>query len=253
MDKGKQPTIWGKHNFNQLAEEAFRRTEEKERARVVGEILDHPDGCEEGNINTLSDNALSRLSNALRGAFEVRLSPSSCDTVSVKLFNPHERVVDNSLVVPMEVNTSVVALDAYGPGSVGRDGVRVGSVLLFKLSTNLIDEPVPDMTAKDLAWGENCTYGAFVNGDAINYFAITQTSGDVVQSELCRKDPTEENGQSVEMQVVMPGKDRLIVQELPSSSDKALQLEQELDKFIAPHLARTDCLWRRLVLKCLSN
>lgn len=51
MDKGKQPTIWGKHNFNLLTEEAFRRTEEKERARVVGEILDHPDGCEEGNIN----------------------------------------------------------------------------------------------------------------------------------------------------------------------------------------------------------
>lgn len=230
MDKGKQPTIWGKHNFNLLTEEAFRRNKEKEKAQVVGEILDHPDGCEEGNINTLSDNALSRLSNALRGAFEVCLSPSSCDTVSVKLFNPHERVDDNSLGLPMEVSTSVVALDAYGPGSVGRDGLKVGSILLFKVAGNLIEESAPDITAKDLA-----------------------TSGDVVQSELRRKDPTEENGQSVEMQVVMPGKDRLIVQELPSSSDKALQLEQELDKFMASRLARTDCLWRRLVLKCLSN
>ena len=238
MDKGKQPTIWGKHNFNQLAEEAFQRTEKKERARVVGEILDHPDGCEEGNINTLSDNALSRLSNALRGAFEVRLSSSSCDTVSVKLFNPHERVVDNSLVVPMEVNTSVVALDAYGPGSVGRDGVRVGSVLLFKLSTNLIDEPVPDMTAKDLAWGENCVFGDFVDSDAINYFEIGQTSGDVVQSELRRNDPTEESGQSVEMQVVQPGQDQLIVQNLASSSDEAFQLEQELEKFMASRPAQ---------------
>lgn len=238
MDKGKQPTIWGKHNFNRLTEEAFRRNKEKERAQVVGEILDHPDGCEEGNINPFSGNALSRLSNALEKALDVSLSPGACGTVSVKLFNPHERVADNSFVVPMEVNTSVVALDAYGPGSVGRDGVRVGSVLLFKLSTNLIDEPVPDMTAKDLAWGENCVFGAFVDGDAINYFEIGQTSGDVVQSELRRNDPTEENGQSVEMQVVKPGQDQLIVQNLASSNDEAFELEQELDKFMASRSAQ---------------
>lgn len=238
MDKGKQPNIWGKHNFNQLTEEAFRRNKEKERAQVVGEILDQPDGCEKSNINVLSDNPLSRLSRALEKAFEVELSPSVCDTVNVRLFSPHERVADNSFVVPMEVNTSVVALDAYGPGSIGRDGVRVGSVLLFKLSTNLIDEPVPDMTAKDLAWGENCVFGAFVDGDAINYFEIGQTSGDVVQSELRRNDPTEENGQSVEMQVVKPGQDQLIVQKLPSSSDEAFQLEQELEKFMASRPAQ---------------
>ena len=238
MDNGKQPTIWAAHNFNRLTEEAFRRNEEKERVQVVGEILDYPDHCEESNINVFSGNALSRLSNALREALDVRLSPGACGTVSVKLFNPHERVVDNSLVVPMEVNTSVVALDAYGPGSVGRDGVRVGSVLLFKLSTNLIDEPVPDMTAKDLAWGENCVFGDFVDSDAINYFEIGQTSGDVVQSELRRNDPTEESGQSVEMQVVQPGQDQLIVQNLASSSDEAFQLEQELEKFMASRPAQ---------------
>lgn len=238
MDKGRQPNIWGGHNLNRLAEEAFRRNEEKEKAQAVGEILDYPDGCEKSNINFLSNNPLSRLSRALEKAFEAGLSPSACDTVSVKLFNPHERVVDNSLVVPMEVNTSVVALDAYGPGSVGRDGAKVGSILLFKLSAHLIDEPVPDMTAKDLAWGENCVFGAFVDSDAINYFEIAQTSGDVVQSELRRKDPTEESGQSVEAQVVTPGQDQLIVQKLPSSSDEAFELEQELDKFIVSRSAQ---------------
>lgn len=238
MDKGKQPTIWGKHNFNRLTEEAFRRNKEKEKAQVVGEILDHPDGCEKSNINILSDNPLSRLSRALEKAFEVELSPSVCDTVNVKLFSPHERVADDSFVVPMEVNTSVVALDAYGPGSVGRDGPKVGSILLFKVVGNLIEESAPDITAKDLAWDENCVFGAFVDGDAINYFEIAQTSGDVVQSELRRNDPTEENGQSVEMQVVKPGKDRLIVQKLSSSSDEALQLEQELDKFMASRPAQ---------------
>lgn len=238
MDKGKQPTIWGKHNFNQLAEEAFQRTEKKERARVVGEILDHPDRNEENTIGFLSDNALSRLSWVLGRVFEVNLASGACDTVKVKLFNPHERVVDNSLVVPMEVNTSVVALDAYGPGSVGRDGSKVGSILLFKVAGNLIKEPAPGITAKDLAWGENCVFGAFVDSDAINYFEIAQTSGDVVQSELCRNDPTEENGQSVEMQVVKPGQDQLIVQKLPSSSDEAFQLEQELEKFMVSRSAQ---------------
>lgn len=238
MDKERQPNIWGGHNLNRLAEEAFRRNEEKEKAQAVGEILNYPDRNEANTIGFLSENTLSRLSWALSKVFEVNFASGSCDTVKVKLFNPHERVVDNSLVVPMEVNTSVVALDAYGPGSVGRDGAKVGSILLFKLSAHLIDEPVPDMTAKDLAWGENCAYGAFVGGGAINYFEIAQTSGDVVQSELCRKDSTEENGQSVEMQVVKPGQDQLIVQKLPSSSDEVFELEQELDKFIASRSAQ---------------
>lgn len=238
MDKGKQPTIWAGHNFNRLTEEAFRRSEEKARAQVVGEILDHPDGCEEGNINPFSVNALSRLSSALEKAFDVSLSPSVCDTISVKLFSPHERVADDSFVVPMEVNTSVVALDAYGPGSVWEDGPKVGSILLFKVAGSLVKESAPDITAKDLAWGDNCAFGAFVNGDAINYFEITQTSGDVVQSELRRNDPTEENGQSVEIQVVKPGEDQFIVNELSSSSNEVFELEQELDKFIASRSAR---------------
>ena len=237
MDKGRQPSIWGKHNFNQLTEEAFRRNKEKERAQVVGEILDHPDGCEKSNINILSDNPLSRLSRALEKAFEVELSPSVCDTVNVRLFSPHECVVDDSKAIPVEVSTSVVALDAYGPGSVGRDGPKVGSILLFKVAGNLIEESAPDITAKDLAWGENCVFGAFVDSDAISYFEIAQTSGDVVQSELRRKDSTEENGQSVEMQVVTPGKDRRIVNKLSSSSNEAFELEQELDKFIVSRSA----------------
>lgn len=239
MDKGNQPTLWNKHNFGNLTAEAFRRSEEKAKVQVVGEILDQPDGCEESNIDTIScRNPLSRLSIALKNVFEVELSPSLFNTVSVKLFNPHESVEDSSSVIPVEVGTSVVALDAYGPGPIGADGVKVGSILLFKLSANLIDEPVPDMTAKDLAWGENCAYGAFVDGAAINYFEIAQTSGDVVQPELRRNDPTEENGQSVEMQVVKPGQDQLIVQKLPSSSGEAFKLEQELDKFIASRSAQ---------------
>lgn len=238
MDKGKQPTIWAGHNFNQLTEEAFRRSEEKAGAQVVGAILDRPDRNEENTIGFLSENALSRLSWALGKVFEVNLASGPCDAVKVKLFNPHERVADNSFVVPMEVNTSVVALDACGPGSVGRDGSKVGSILLFKVAGNLIKEPAPGITAKDLVWGENCLFGAFVDGDAINYFEITQTNGDVVQSEVRRKDPTEESGQSVEIQVVKPGQDQLIVQKLPSSSDEVFELEQELDKFMASRSAQ---------------
>lgn len=240
MDKGKQPNIWGRHNLNQLAGEVFRRNEEKEKAQAVGKILAHPDHNEENVIGILSDNALSHLHKALGRVFEVKLYPSrgAYCKVNAKLFHPHECVTDNSCVIPVKVSTSVVAFDTYTPKPNGQAEVRVGSVLLFKLSANLINESAPDINAKDLAWGENCTYGALVDGDAINYFEITQTSGDVVQSELCRKDPTEEDGQSVEMQVVKPGQDRLIVNKLSPSSDEAFELEQELDKFIASHSAQ---------------
>ena len=239
MEKISQPTLWNKHNFGNLTGEAFRRSEEKVRARAVSEMLDQPDGCEESMIYAFSmRNPLSRLSSALEGVFGVELSPEIISSVSVKLFNPHERAEDSSGVIPVEVSTSVVALDVYGTDFLGGGGAKVGSILLFKLSANLIDEPAPDMTAKDLAWGENCTYGAFVDGDAINYFEIAQTSGDVVQSELRRKDSTEENGQSVEMQVITPGKDRLIVNKLSPSSSEAFELEQELDKFIASRSAQ---------------
>lgn len=238
MDKGKQPTIWEGHNFNRLTEEAFRRSEEKTRAQAVGKVLGSPDHSEGNAIGSLHDNALSCLNRALRKVLEVELSSGTSNTVSIKLFNPHECVVNSSNAIPVEVSTSVVALDAHELGSIKRDGPKVGSILLFKVAGNLINESAPDITAKDLAWGENCTYGAFVNGDAINYFEITQTSGDVVQSELRRKDPTEESGQSVEMQVVKPGQDQLIVNKLSPSSNEAFELEQELDKFMVSRSAQ---------------
>lgn len=218
-----------------MAREAFRRSEEKDRVQAIDEILDRPDDCEESRIDDIRRHSpLSCFSRALENAFEVKLSPEwlSNTTVNVKLFSPHERVVDSSNVIPLEVGTSVVALDAYERATMRKSGAKVGSILLFKLSANLTDEPAPDITAKDLAWGENCLYGAFAAGSAINYFEIVQASGDVVESELRRKDPTEESGQSVEMQVVKPGQDQFIVQKLPSSSDEVFELDQELDKFI---------------------
>lgn len=234
MEKEKQPTLWNKHHLDNLAREAFRRSEEKDRVQAIDEILDRPDDCEESRIDDIRRHSpLSRFSSALENAFEVKLSPEwlSNTSVNVKLFSPHERVVDSSNVIPLEVGTSV-ALDAYERATMTKCGAKVGSILLFKLSANLIDEPAPDITAKDLAWGENCLYGAFADGNAINYFEIVQASGDVVEAELRRKDPTEESGQSVEMQVVKPGQDKLTVRKLSSLSKEAIELDQEMEKFI---------------------
>ena len=218
-----------------MAGRAFRRSEEKDRIQAIDKILDRPDGCEKGSVEAITmRNPLSHLNSALENVFAVRISPKflNDNAVNVKLFNPHERVVDSSNVIPLEVNTSVVAFDAYRHACIESDGVKVGSILLFKLSANIIDEPAPDMTAKDLVWGNNCLYGAFMDGSAISYFEIVQTSGDVVEAELSRKDQTEESGQSVEMQVVKLGRDRLVIQKLPSSSDEVFELDQELNKFI---------------------
>lgn len=235
MDKGRQPTLWSNHNLNSLADEAFRRTEEKRRARAIGEILDQPDGHEDNEIDSIvRKDSLSDLDRMLGLAFNIGLSPNSFKyTTSAKLFNPHESVVDSSNAIPVEVHTSVVAFDVYEDVHIGKDGARAGSVLLFKLSANLIDEPAPDMTAKDLAWGENCSYGAFVDDSSITYFEFARAGGDVVRAEVRRKDPTEESGQSVEMQVVEPRGEWYRIQKISSSSKEAIELDQEMEKFIA--------------------
>ena len=236
MDKGRQPTLWNNHNLDSLADEAFRRSEEKRKIQVISEILDQPDGYEDNKIDSIGrKDPLSDLSRMLGLAFNIGLSPKSLSkyTTSAKLFNPHESVVDSSNAIPVEVHTSVVAFDVYKDVHFRKDGVRAGSVLLFKLSANLIDEPAPDMTAKDLAWGENCSYGAFVDDSSITYFEFARAGGDVVRAEVRRKDSTEESGQSVEMQVVEPRGEWCEIQKISSSSKEAIELDQEMEKFIA--------------------
>lgn len=208
MDKGRQPTLWNNHNLNSLADEAFRRTEEKRRARAIGEILDQPDGYEDNEIDSIvRKDSLSDLDRMLGLAFNIGISPKSLSkyTTSAKLFNPHESVVDSSNAIPVEVHTSVVAFDVYESTTSNRkNGAKVGSILLPKLSANLIDEPAPDMTAKDLIWRKDCTYAAFVHDDTITY-----------------------------LEVVEKGREHFSIQKISSSSKEAIELDQEMEKFIA--------------------
>lgn len=208
MDKGRQPTLWNNHNLNSLADEAFRRTEEKRRARAIGEILDQPDGYEDNEIDSIvRKDSLSDLDRMLGLAFNIGISPKSLSkyTTSAKLFNPHESVVDSSNAIPVEVHASVVAFDVYESTTSNRkNGAKVGSILLPKLSANLIDEPAPDMTAKDLIWRKNCTYAALVHDDTITY-----------------------------LEVVEKGRENFSIRKLSSSSNEAIELDQEMEKFIA--------------------
>lgn len=208
MDKGRQPTLWNNHNLNSLADEAFRRTEEKRRARAIGEILDQPDDYEDNEIDAVGrKDSLSDLDRILGLAFDIGISPKFLSNyiISAKLFNPHESVVDSSNAIPMEVHTSVVAFDIYEKATSTREtGAKVGSILLSKLSANLIDEPAPDMTAKDLVWRKNCTYAALVHDDTITY-----------------------------LEVVEKGRENFSIRKLSSSSNEAIELDQEMEKFIA--------------------
>ena len=208
MDEGRQPTLWNNHNLNSLANEAFRRSEEKRKIQVVSEILNQPDGYEDNEIDAVGrKDPLSDLDRMLGLAFDIGLSPKflSSYIISAKLFNPHESVVDSSNAIPMEVHTSVVAFDIYEKATSTREtGAKVGSILLSKLSANLIDEPAPDMTAKDLVWRKNCTYAALVHDDTITY-----------------------------LEVVEKGRENFSIRKLSSSSNEAIELDQEMEKFIA--------------------
>lgn len=232
MDSGRQPTIWRNHDLSGIAGEAFRRNVEREKAQAVNEILTNPDDTEERRICINNDKELYTLSRALVTAFGPRLTSLNYGgKVDAKLFRPHDNVVDSSQAIDIDVHTSVVAFDTY-TGDPKDKSEKTGSVILFKLSANLIGEPTPDMTANDLIFGNNCTYGALVDDDTIKYFKITYKNGDRVESELCRKDPTEESGQSVDAQIIKRGDTRLVTEELSHSSNEALELDQEFEKFI---------------------
>ena len=208
MDKGRQPTLWSNHNLDILVNEAFRRSEEKRKIQVVSEILDQPDGYEDNEIDSIvRKDSLSDLDRMLGLAFDIGISPKFLSNyiISAKLFKPHESIVDSSNAIPAEVHTSVVAFDIYEKATSAREtGAKVGSILLSKLSANLIDEPAPDMAAKDLVWRKNCTYAALVHDDTITY-----------------------------LEVVEKGRENFSIRKLSSSSNEAIELDQEMEKFIA--------------------
>lgn len=208
MDKGRQPTLWNNHNLDILANEAFRRGEEKRKIQIVSEILDQPDDYEDNEIDSIvRKDSLSDLDRMLGLAFDIGISPKFLSNyiISAKLFKPHESIVDSSNAIPAEVHTSVVAFDIYEKATSAREtGAKVGSILLSKLSANLIDEPAPDMTAKDLVWRKNCTYAALVHDDTITY-----------------------------LEVVEKGRENFSIRKLSSSSNEAIELDQEMEKFIA--------------------
>lgn len=194
-----QPSILSGYNLWELMAKEVRRPGEKEEAQTITEILKQPDNTEEVNMGR----ALTSLSKGLVNTFGVGLS-GICggDSVKAKLFRPHECILGSCYGMPVELNTSVVAFDAYTSGE--PRGKEAGSVILFKLSANLPGESAPSSTARDLAWGVNCIRGAFVTGGKINCFEIAQTSGDDI-----------------------------VVVELHPFGERALNLSQELGKFIA--------------------
>ena len=194
-----QPPILSGYNLWELMAKEVRRPGEKEEAQTITEILKQPDTNEEVNMGC----ALTSLSKGLDNTFGVGLS-GICggDSVKAKLFRPHKCVLGSYYGMPVELNTSVTAFDAHTSGE--PRGKKTGSVMLFKLSANPPGESAPSSTARDLAWGVNCIRGAFVTGGKINCFEIAQTSGDDI-----------------------------VVVELHPFEERALNLSQELGKFIA--------------------
>ena len=197
-----QPSILSGYNLWELMAKEVRRPGEKEEAQTITEILKQPDNNEKVNMGR----ALTSLSKGLDDTFGVGLSGicggDSVDSVKAKLFRPHKCVLGSYYGMPVELNTSVTAFDAHTSGEPRRK--KAGFVMLFKLSANRPGESAPSSTARDLEWGVNCIQGAFVTGDKINYFEIAQTSGDDI-----------------------------VVVELHPFGEGALNLSQELEKFIA--------------------
>ena len=134
-------------------------------------------------------------------------------TTTPHCYTPHDYVAYDS----KGIYSSVVALPTYGEyqGTIGKEPVADGYMMLIKASVVADGEKAPDPTFADFAWDDNYATGALVAGDNIRFV------------ELKHSDPTEAGS-------LYP-----TVAEIDPSSKDAEQIMMELEKFVAAQEAAT--------------
>lgn len=215
-----QGLIWKEHDFSGVFDSVMSRAEQPFRIKDIKKALETPDDiemctylpCEGGYICNFP--SVPQLDGLFNSELDVRLKPSeSNNETTVSLFESHECCDAESRGVPVEVNTSVIALKAYSNEYYDQKslhGASVGSILLFTLSANLLSEERLQPSLKNVEFGTNCSYGVLATDNDIKYFKLNR------------------NGYRVNLE------------ELPSSSDEVLELQGEMVKFIESRQVMVD-------------
>ena len=243
MNQGEQSSVMKYYNTKHLTEQAYDRSEQERMAGELQTALAQPDSTEVYSIDTLAlndDNFLDQFKIRFDWSFadytlaKEKTFPSPVE-VTAQFFAPHDSTIHEADGIPVEIHTAVVAFDTFDKDQTNANGERQknGTVLLFKLSANMIGEAQPAPTMKDFAWDKNCATGAVVGEDGVRFFRLTHSEDERVTAEVRRKDSTEESGHTVDAQVVEKKRSLPTIEKIDPASDEALQLKMELETFIA--------------------
>lgn len=243
MNKGEQSSVMKYYNTKHLTEQAYDRSEQERMAGELQTALAQPDSTEVYSIDTLAlndDNFLDQFKIRFDWSFadytlaKEKTFPSPVE-VTAQFFAPHDSTIHEADGIPVEIHTAVVAFDTFDKDQTNANGERQknGTVLLFKLSANMIGEAQPAPTMKDFAWDKNCAIGAVVEEDSVRFFRLTHSEDERVTAEIRRNNSTEESGHTVDAQVVEKKHSLPTIEKIDPASDEALQLKMELETFIA--------------------
>ena len=192
--------------------------EKKYRAELAHRLtlaLDHPDTVEEYMDHDIAWMDQLRVVTGVHFDTEIFPRTEICKSVTITphCYTPHDYVAYDS----KGIYSSVVALPTYGEyqGTIGKEPVADGYMMLIKASVVADGEKAPDPTFADFAWDDNYAMGALVAGDNIRFV------------ELKHSDPTE------------AGPSYPTVAEIDPSSKDAEQIMMELEKFVVAQEAAT--------------
>ncbi len=243
MKRSEQSSVMKCYNTKYLTEQAYGRSEQERMADELQTALAQPDSTEVYSIKTFpldDDNLLGRFkfrfdssfagyTLAKEGTFPLPVE------VTAQFFAPHDSIIHEADGIPVEMHTAVVAFDTFDKNQTNANGERQknGTVLLFKLSANMVGEAQPAPTMKDFAWDRNCATGAVVGEDGVRFFRLTHSEDERVTAEIRRNNSIEESGHTVDAQVVEKKRSLPTIEKIDPASDEALQLKMELETFIA--------------------
>lgn len=185
--------------------------EKKYRAELAHRLtlaLDHPDTVEEYMDHDIAWMDQLRVVTGVHFDTEIFPRTEICQPVTITphCYTPHDYVAYDS----KGIYSSVVALPTYREyqGTIGKEPVADGYMMLIKASVVADGEKAPDPTFADFAWDDNYAMGALVAGDNIRFV------------ELTHSDPAE------------AGSPYPTVAEIDPSSKDAEQIMMELEKFV---------------------
>ena len=251
MNKESQPEMWGHYDVSGVEKDAVRRDKLSSSIEAIQKIVDSPDAEEQVKARLLlGKNIVNELDLAIRrtgnGSSLVGDLVFGKELITVKIFNPHETVSASegeSSLAGMNYHTYVMAFDLFGSDAEFRDEnteedpPKTGSFLAFRLMASMPGEPCPGVTVRGLSWGGDCSFGALITDNSIQWFNLVVEGDETVESEVRRNDVTEESGEKVEMRFVRKQEPSKKLQFIDPNDEKKLglllDLDKELDKFIA--------------------